>query len=316
MKISAVIPTYNNARFIAAAVASIRAQTVPIAEIIVIDDGSTDDTEQVVAGLSGDIIYHKQVNQGPSAARNKGIELANGEWIALLDADDQWTNDKTKIQLDVARQTPSLHFIFGDEAEIDVDGTIITPSSLDKHNLLVHLKKISGQPLPNALAALVRKNFVPTSSVLFRRDTAIKLGLFNSAIRFGEDLELWAKIAASYPIACAPEALILRRKHSESATSATERMLTQLPIVMASIREHTRNQLIAQNIDPNAIVADAYWTLGYWQFANENILKARKAFLQSLKEKISFRSLLYFVSCSLPLGVIKRIKWLKQKISK
>ncbi|MGY6274683.1 glycosyltransferase family 2 protein [Methylomonas sp. MgM2] len=316
MKISAVIPTYNSAKFIAAAISSINAQTAPIEEIIVVDDGSTDNTEQVLAGLSGNIIYHKQVNQGPSAARNKAIELASGDWIALLDADDQWTPNKTRFQLDALRKNSALHFIFGDEAEIDVDGNIITPSSLDKHNLLVDLKKISGQPLPNALAALVGKNFVPTSSALFRRDTVLELGLFRSDIRFGEDLELWAKIAARHPVACVPEALIYRRKHSESATTATERMLSQLPMVMASIREHTRDQLIAQKVNPDAIVSDAYWTLGYWYFVNENTLKARQAFLQSLKEKSSFRSLLYFISCSLPQGAINRIKGIKQKINK
>jgi len=315
MKISAVIPTYNSAKFITSAIASIHAQTVPIDEIVIVDDGSTDDTERVVAGLKGNIVYYKQSNQGPSVARNKAIEIATGDWIALLDADDQWTPNKTKLQISALNITPSLHFIFGDEAEVDVDGNVITPSSLDKHNLLSELKRISGQPIPNALAALVNKNFVPTSSAMFRRDTAIELGLFDTSIRFGEDLELWAKIAARYPVACVTDALILRRKHSESATTATERMLSQLPRVMASIREHTKAELTTQNIDPDKIVADAYWTLGYWYFIHNNTGKARNAFFKSLSEQISFRSVLYFAACLLPQRGINQIRLLKQKLT-
>jgi len=315
MKISAVIPAYNSAKFIAAAVNSIHAQTRPIDEIIIVDDGSTDNTEQVVSTLSGNIIYHKQANQGPSAARNKGIELATGDWIALLDADDQWTPEKTSRQLKALKTTTTLHFIFGDEAEIDTNGSILTPSSLAKHNLLKDLQKISGQPLPNALAALVQKNFVPTSSAFFKRSTALEAGLFNSAIRFGEDLELWAKFAANHPTACVTDAVILRRKHSESATTATERMLAELPKVMASIRKHTKTQLLEQNVDPDKIVADSYWTLGYWYFANGDQNKARHAFWLSLKEQLNSKSLAYLVACFLPRQLVNVIRKVKQKFT-
>lgn len=315
MKISAVIPAYNSAKFIAAAVNSINAQSTPIYEIIIIDDGSTDNTEQIVAKLPGNISYYKQPNQGPSAARNKGIEIATGDWIALLDADDQWTANKTRLQLEALKANPTLHFIFGDEAEIDTEENVITPSSLDKHHLLTELKKNSGEPILNALAALVKKNFVPTSSALFKRSTALEAGSFNSAIRFGEDLELWAKIVAHYPATCVPDALILRRKHNDSATTATERMLSQLPMVMSSIRQHTKSQLISQNIDPNKMVADAYWTLGYWYFVAGDKLNARQAFLQSLKEKLDTRSLLYYLTCLLPQAWIALIRQIRQKFT-
>lgn len=316
MKISAVIPAYNSAKFIEDAVRSVQAQTVPVDEIIIIDDGSTDNTAEIVAGLPGNIIFHKQTNQGPSAARNKGIELASGDWIALIDADDQWTPNKTSSQLRALKENPSLHFIFGDESEVDPDGNVLTQSSLGKHNLLDSLKNISGHPIPNALAALVNKNFVPTSSAFFRRDTAMKAGLFNTEIRFGEDLELWAKFAANYPIACVTDALILRRKHSESATTATERMLSELPKVMKSIRLNTMQKLLTQKVDPDKMVSDSYWTLGYWYFSNNEYDKASTAFRQAINEKFSIRSLLYMIACFLPLPIIKLIRKLKQAFKK
>ena len=313
MKISAVIPAYNSARFIADAVHSILAQTVAVDEIIIIDDGSTDDTEDVVKQLPGNISYHRQANSGPSAARNLGIKMARGDWIALLDADDQWTPNKTALQLEALKKHSDLHFIFGDEAEVDINGSIITASNLDKHHLLERLKKISGQPLPNALSELVNKNFVPTSSVLMKRSTVLEAGLFNTAIRFGEDLELWAKIAANYSISCVTEALILRRKHLECATRDTERMLLSLPIVMSSIREHATEQLIGQHVNPNKMVSDAYWMLGYWYFVNGNRMQGLSAFKQSLQQQWNLKSFIYWATCLLPQQTIDTVRQIKQK---
>jgi Glycosyltransferases involved in cell wall biogenesis len=315
MKISAVIPAYNSAKFISAAVDSIHAQTTPIDEIIIIDDGSTDNTEQIVATLPGNIIYHKQVNQGPSAARNKGIEIASGDWIAFLDADDQWTAEKISRQLQTLATNPSLHLIAGDMAEIDNQDQTIVPSVLAKHDLLDSFMALNGQPIPNALSNLIKKNFIPTGTVLVKRTTLIEAGLFNVGIRFGEDLELWAKIAAFHPITCLPEVLMLRRQHGANATQASEAMLIDLPRVMESLRKQTSAQLQQQGINPNAMVAGSYWNLGYWYFAAGDLPNAQKAFHQSLRQHWSLRSALYFAASLLPNSIIETIRTTKQKFS-
>ena len=128
MKISAVIPAYNSAAFISDALASIRHQTFPVDEIIVVDDGSTDNIEEVVRSIDPGIVYITQKNQGPSAARNRGIEAATGDWIAFLDADDQWTPHKIKNQLLALERHPELQLIASDMAEIDHNNNPITPS--------------------------------------------------------------------------------------------------------------------------------------------------------------------------------------------
>jgi len=97
--ISVIIPVFNGAAFLAEAMASIRAQQIPVSEIIVVDDGSTDETAAVVAVLGKDIRYVYQTNQGPHAAQNTGLALARGNVIAFLDADDRWTADKLNVQL-------------------------------------------------------------------------------------------------------------------------------------------------------------------------------------------------------------------------
>lgn len=316
MKISAVIPTYNSARFIRAAISSIQAQTSAIDEIIIIDDGSTDETEQVVASLSGNIIYHKQSNQGPSVARNTGIELATGDWIAFLDADDQWTPEKIAWQKQTLSQYPELHLIAGDMAEIDNDDKLLTESVLAKHQLLETFQTLAGQPVPKALARLVEKNFIPTGTVLVKRETVIQAGLFNPAIRFGEDLELWAKIAANHPISCLPQILMLRRQHGNNATQASKRMLIDLTKVMDSIRRYAQPQLLAQGIEPAHLVAQAYWTLGYWCLNNGERIDAAHAFTNSLKQQFKLNSLAFLLSCYLPNPLLSVLRAIKQKFAK
>lgn len=311
MNISAVIPAYNSAAFITDAVRSIQQQTYPIDEIIIVDDGSTDNTEQIVSTLSGRIVSIKQQNQGPSAARNTGIEAAKNEWIAFLDADDQWTPNKIERQLEVLQKHPELVLIAGDMAEIDKNDQVITESVLDKHHLLTRFQSLDNRPIPNALAELVTKNFIPTGTVLVKKSALQEAGSFNPSIRFGEDLECWAKIAAKHPIACLPDILMLRRQHGDNATQLTAPLLKDLVKVMTSIRNDAAKELIAQKIDPNRLVANAYADLGYWLFSHYDLTEARRALSASLKEKPNKRALFYWLACLLPKELIKKLRNLK-----
>ncbi|MGD7035839.1 glycosyltransferase family 2 protein [Methylotuvimicrobium buryatense] len=311
MKISVVIPAYNSAAFIADAVRSILNQSQPVDEIVIVDDGSTDNTEQTVASLSGPIVYINQPNQGPSTARNTGIDAAKNDWIAFLDADDQWTPQKIERQLNVLQNSPELVLIAGDMAEIDNSNRIITESVLNKHNLLSKFQALENRPIPNALAELVTKNFIPTGTVLVKKSALIEAGCFNPNIRFGEDLECWAKIAAKHPIACMPDILMLRRQHGNNATQLTAPLLNDLARVMTSIRNYAAKDLSLQNIDPDRLVADAYADLGYWHFSEYDLITARQAFSSSLKEKPSKRALLYWLACLMPEGIINMLRKIK-----
>lgn len=112
--ISAIITCYNGAEFVAEAIASIRRQRVPVEEIIVIDDGSTDESAAVVASLAGDdLFYHAQANQGLPRARNAGLEKARGDIITFLDYDDLWSDDKLAIQIPMLDAHPGLDVVVG-----------------------------------------------------------------------------------------------------------------------------------------------------------------------------------------------------------
>lgn len=316
MKISAIIPAYNSQDFILDAIQSIQKQTHPVDEIIIIDDGSTDDTQQIIRSHAQGVSYFQQKNQGPSAARNAGITMAKGDWVAFLDADDQWIDDKIARQLAVLSHSPELHLIAGDMQEIGLKNELITPSVLAKHNLLEKFKTNQSLPIQNALAELVTKNFIPTGTVLAKRTTLIESGMFNPAIHFGEDLELWAKIASQHPITCIPKILMLRRLHENNATSSTVLMLEDLVAVMQSIRIYAKSTLQNQNISANRLVANAWDNLAYWHFTHEDFKLASFAYWNSLKEHLSIRSLIYLVISTLPTSLIKAMRKIKQHFSK
>ena len=310
--IAAIIPAYNSARFLPEAIASVRRQTVEMAEIIIVDDGSTDDTGEVARRLGTDIRYLRQENAGPSAARNTGIRAARAEWVAFLDADDQWLPEKTQRQLAALERQPALALIASDRTEIDAAGEIVVQSLFERHGLKTGFQALDGDPIPHALARLVKKNFIPTSSVLARREVIMSLGGFNTAIRFGEDWELWCRIAARHPITCLSAVHTLYRRHGENAVGNTELLLQGTLQAMESLRAHCGESLRAEHCDPDRLVAERQADLGYFYFDRARQAEARRAFRRSLAEKFTSRALFYLAASFLPLEAVRVGRSLKQ----
>lgn len=122
MKVSVIIPTYNRARLVQESIDSVLQQSFRDFEIIVIDDGSTDDTEQVLQRFSSQIRYIKQGNRGLNAARNRAIDLSQGEYIAFLDSDDLWRRFKLEVDVSVLDSYPDVGFVFSDFCVLKPDG--------------------------------------------------------------------------------------------------------------------------------------------------------------------------------------------------
>ena len=175
MRISVVIPAYNASAFLPRCLKSIFAQTLPPDEIIVIDDGSTDNTAEVAAGMGARVLSRS--NGGISAARNQGIRETSNEWIALLDADDLWRPEKLERQ--VARIRPESVLVYTGIRMFDENG--------------VRAEK------PAVEEALVRKvlryrNPIVPSSALLRREAVLRSGGFREDIRACEDWEMWFRL--------------------------------------------------------------------------------------------------------------------------
>lgn len=184
--VSVLIPTFNGGQWITQAIESVLAQTVPPTEIIVVDDGSTDDTRQRLAPYMDRICYLVQANQGVAVARNHAIAHSTGEFIAFLDADDVWHPRKLELQLKAMAADPAL-------------GVLGTG---------VYDWPTTAVPLPRRCRAtrvswrrLVIKNSLTTSSVLVRRKVLERVGLFDPQLRGPEDYDLWLRIAETSCVA-------------------------------------------------------------------------------------------------------------------
>src|SRR5919206_3818430 len=184
--VSVVIPTYNLARLLPDAVASVRAQAWPDLEIIVVDDGSTDETPELLESLSrdGGLRWFRQENAGASAARNRGIQEACKAWVAFLDADDFWHEGKLAAQFEALEREPSAAFSYTDERRRLEDGT-----EADR------VSTTSAAPL---LAQMLVGNILATPTVLVRRDCFDTVGLFETSLRTGEDWDMWMRLAAHF----------------------------------------------------------------------------------------------------------------------
>ena len=312
--ISVVIPTYNCAQFLPQAVESALGQSC-VAEIVVVDDGSTDATADYMATVADRVRYLRQDNGGPAAARNRGVDVAGGELVAFLDADDVWLPGALAQLQRPLQDYPDVALVTADKSIIDARGEVIIPSWYARKGLLDTFVALNGTPIPNALATLAYKNFVNTSVVLVRRGAFQQVGGFDPAIRFGEDLELWARIAARYSLIALPQTLGLYRQHLANATRNTEAMFQDLIRVMQKMRTLEGAQLMAQGVDPDRLVAQAWHDLGYWHFARGEHAQSRKAFLRSFREKPSRRAAAYALASSLPAGLTGRLRQIKWSVT-
>ncbi len=195
--ISVIIPTFNRAAILPRAVDSVLAQTVAPQELIVVDDGSTDSTQDVLASYISQIKVITQSNKGVSAARNTGINHAKGDWFALLDSDDEWKPSKLERQIDYIEHNPSCKILQTQENWIR-HGLWANPKN--KHN------KPSGWIFQNCLKMCV----VSPSAVIIHREVFEKVGFFDETLLACEDYDLWLRIALHYPIDLLDESLIVK----------------------------------------------------------------------------------------------------------
>ncbi len=212
--VSVVVPTYNYGRFLSRAVDSALAQDVEGLEVLVVDDGSTDGTAELMAGYAGNarVRYLPQAHGGVSKARNAGIRAARGRYVALLDADDLWPRrDKLALQTGYLEAHPEVGWIFGDVS-------LVGPGEDERPYLwrLGWYSEESPEPrrVPLTLAELWWDRFgVPTSSVLARRSAYEEAGGFDESLEMWEDLDLWIRLQIRYPVAFIPTALVERHIH-------------------------------------------------------------------------------------------------------
>lgn len=206
--VSVVIPTYNYAHFVSQAIQSVLDQTFRDFEIIVVDDGSTDDTFQVVSPFGDPVRYIRQANRGPNAARNTGIRTSTGKYVALLDADDLWLPHKLESQIPLIEADPEVGLVYASMYLFDSE----TGAIVDWH-------PPSRCRQGHVLRQLYMDQFVPSPTPLIRRKVFDEVGYFDESVVSPDDWEMWLRIAARYKFAFVREPLAMYRVHASIAGS-------------------------------------------------------------------------------------------------
>ncbi len=218
--VSVIIPAFNALETIDESLRSLRGQSFADFETIVVDDGSTDGTADHVAAAFPEVILCRQRNGGPAAARNAGAEVATGEWLAFLDADDLWLPWRLELQLAGAAKHPDVDLWAGDIQLIGLDDEELSaPGELPPINWV-------------ELSDLAVSNRLATTTVLLRRDLFQELGGFDTRFRGPEDYELWLRVAARGRIALIEYPLVRYRVTPDSLSRNDQRFLPEVEAVL------------------------------------------------------------------------------------
>lgn len=223
--VSIVIPCYNHGRYLGEALASIGTPSVAT-EIVVVDDGSTDNTSDVVATFETANAFRcaRQANAGLAAARNRGLRESRGQYVVFLDADDRLAPGAVDLGAGLMEQHPECAFVFGRCRMMDQDGTLLdTP--------------VQPRIVRDHYRELLRRNYIwMPGMVMFRRDALERIGGFNRAVNASADYEMYLHLARHHPVHDHGQLVAHYRKHDANMSGNAARMLRETLAVMASQR--------------------------------------------------------------------------------
>ena len=201
-KVSIIIPTYNQSQYLEEAMESVLNQTYQNIEIIIVDDGSTDNTSEVVKSFDNKIIYIPQKNKGASSARNAGIKKAQGQYVAFLDSDDMWIKNKLEKQIKFIQNNPEIGLLgTGCYQMVDINKMIY--------------KKIFPAKNETLQKDLIKYNPFIQSSVIIKKDVFNHIDLYDEKFKESEDYDLWLRIAQKYKVANLEQALVTKRYYEK-----------------------------------------------------------------------------------------------------
>lgn len=309
--VSVVIPAYNSEEFIGEALSSVMGQTLPVAEIIVVDDGSTDRTADVAARLGVSVI--QQPHQGIAAARNTGIRAAKSEWIALQDADDIWEPKKIEYQWAAVSRYPDAglvscglsQWIHGRPPE-EVVSDVSNAAELER------LMKYIPEPRGDVLAYQMNY-YSPT--MLIRRDLLFSVGLFDERVRFQEGVECYLRVMARSPIVLINLTLARQRIHHQNTSADALGMRLAWVKLVDDLNARPDKyptgaaEVLGENVFENII------PLGREFLEQGRSREARGLFSRSLRKKFSMRAAVLWALSFLSLRFFNRLLTAKRRLT-
>lgn len=270
-RVSVIIPAYNAEAFISQTIESVLAQTYQQLEIIVVDDGSTDGTCRILQRYGDCIRFLHQENKGVSEARNAGVAIATGEYIALLDHDDLWLPEKLDKQIKILDADSDVALVYSDCHRIDINGKLL----FKKFDILrPHRGRV--------LAELFLENFIPCPTAVIRKQVLEKVGFFRPDLCFVEEYDLFLKVAELYPIDFVDAPLAKYRVHEGGFSRNIERGIREKIVVAEECLKRCPELRHVLRTQARLKLGNLYYTLGHVYFSKTNRKEARRQFAQSL----------------------------------
>lgn len=308
-RVSILTPVYNGERYIAQAIESARAQTFQDFELIIVNDGSTDNSSEVIRPYLTDprIRYLEQRNGGVAAARNAALRVAKGQYIGFLDQDDLWLPEKLKLQVQYLDDHPDVGLVHANQSYIDSDG---------RHKR-IHFDdgftKVSGWCFRDQFI----KNRIAVLTVLARKSVLDRIGPLNETIPGGDDYEMWLRISKHFPIGHLDQVLAHYRMHESNVSNDNFRMTrTDLGAIESILRIHreARKQLGSGIVDTRLF--ELNYQLGGWHmWKARDHTSARHHYWQAIRSRpLYLKSYWRFVWCCLNDSQRRILAWYWQRL--
>jgi glycosyltransferase involved in cell wall biosynthesis len=303
-RVSVVVPAYNAATTISQALDSVFRQSFRDFEVVIVDDGSTDRTREVVAEYGDRIRVLTKANEGkPAATRNLGVHAARGELVAFLDADDWWREDKLERQVAVFDGRPDVGLVYTADATVDANG-----------------KTLSVNPCPpeargRIYELLTVRNVMVGSSVMARREAIVRAGGFDEGLTSIENWDLWIRIARDWAIDYIDEPLTLYRVHAGNRSSNVELRRQNVFLVLAKHHDARDRSPEARRRRRDAYFHAYFNVLGKAYFGQLEMGAARRALIRALGLKPSRAAVRLFLLTLLGKRGFVAARALKRRLS-
>jgi len=303
--ISVIIPTYNGSKYILSTVQSALSQTYSPVEVIVVDDGSTEDILAVLKPVIKRIKYFRQENRGPAAARNYGILMSKGDYVAFLDHDDIWISDNLLDKISVLKKNLECAMVYSYPELIDSAG--------------MPLPQEYPLTFPNGLVfeAFLLRNWITTfSATLVRRNIFCTVGMLdeNPEITCCDDYDMWLRIADVYKIIFSPDRNVKYRIHEQNLlNNHAVSFSSHLKVFRKALKECSTVSQIPQKKLSNIVnehLYKKYWTYAFkFYYDMSNYKMARNLLWHCVKQKPqTLKNWAYLFLCSLPSSIIVRLR--------
>jgi GT2 family glycosyltransferase len=313
--VSVVVPTYNRASLIGRTIESVLAQTYPAVEVVVVDDGSSDDTQERIAeryGGDARVRYFHQENAGPAMARNAGFAQARGEYVALLDSDDTWFPWKLSLQVRCMQRYPELGMTWTDMQMIDPSDQVVDPAYL-RHMYSAYAWFTNDQIFPhtwplseiapdladvvgaaplrvgNIFSKMIMGNLVHTSTVVLRRDRLARVKGFDESLRrTGEDYDFHLRTCREGPVGLLDLPAIRYQQGLPDRLTAKHLRLKMAQNLLRTIEPVVARDRASIDLPDHMIrrtLAKAHAWVAYEHLERGEVGPARKHYLQSLRQR-------------------------------